>query len=528
MAVSFVKRLKDVSITKKLYFTVGIMALLICIELFTLFFSIHTLSAVRAYVGGEGLWSKAQKDAAYQLQRYGVTHNQRDYELFNEYMKVPMGDGIARRELAKPNPDLSIARQGFIQGRNHPEDVDGMISLMLRFHDVSYIANAVHYWSAAEPLAMQMLPIAQRIHHEVNSPNPSQEKIQDMLSEIAPLMVAITPLEDNFSFSLSEGARWLEGVVLKLLFIIALTVELSGIVLAIMLSRDIQKGLGEIMNAAKKFASGNLKARAKVLSGDEIGSLALSFNHMSDQLEKNMSQLERKNNELEQFAYVASHDLQEPLRTVTSFVELLERKHGNNFNKDEKEYMGYIVSSAHRMKEQIKGLLDYSRIGSEEAKQEVDFNKIMRELSVDLDAKIKTHNCTIEYSMLPTIEGHYASIRMLLQNLICNAIKFKKHNEAPYIKVGASFTNNYWQIYVQDNGIGINSNYLDKIFVLFQRLHTVDKYEGYGIGLAHCKKIVEVHNGAIWAESEVEVGSTFYIMLPAHAKHNATSIVQTA
>lgn len=528
MKVSLFTRLKDISITKKLYFTVGIMALLISIELFTLFFSINTLSAVRAYVGGEGLWSKAQKDAAYQLQRYGTTHNEHDYELFKEYMKVPMGDGKARAELAKANPNLEVARQGFIEGRNHPDDVDGMIDLMRRFNNVSYIKSAVYYWSAAEPLAMQMIPIGERLHAEINAPLPSQEKIHLILSEIDPIMTQITPLEDNFSYSLGEGSRWLEGVVLKLLFIIALTVELSGIVLAIMLSRDIQKGLGEIIRAAQSFASGNLKARAQVMSKDEIGSLAVSFNQMSDQLEKNMNQLEFKNKELEQFAYVASHDLQEPLRTVTSFVELLERNHQSTFTKDEREYMGFIVSSAHRMKEQIRALLEYSRIGREQTKQYVDLNRVMRELLLDLNASIKQNHCTIEYTMLPTIEGHYTSIKMLMQNLICNAIKFRKPGLAPHIKIGASFTNNYWQIYVQDNGIGINRNYLERIFVIFQRLHPADKYEGYGIGLAHCKKIVELHNGVIWVESEPEVGSTFFIMLPAQVKHSQIQMVSTA
>ena len=519
---------RNISIAKKLYFTIGVMALLIAIELGTLFFSIHTLSAVRAYVAGEGLWSKAQKDAAYQLLKYGSTHNEQDYAKFKEYMKVPLGDGKTRRELAKPKPNFELARQGFIEGRNHPDDVDGMIKLFRRFNKIYYIDRAIYYWSAAEPLAMQMIPIGERLHNEINSAKPSNKKIQQILAEIDPITTQITPLEDNFSFALSEGSRWLEGVVLKLLFAIAFTVEASGLLLAIMLSRDIQKGIGEIMRAAKSFTGGNLKARAQVLSKDEIGSLAVSFNQMSERLEQNMNQLEFKNKELEQFAYIASHDLQEPLRTVTSFVELLDRSHGKSFNENEKEYMGFIISSAQRMKQQIKALLEYSRIGSEENKQEIDCNKLIREVIDDMTATIKQNSCVIEYGMLPTIQGHRASIKMLFQNLICNAIKFHKPGTNPHVKIGATFISNYWQFYVQDNGIGMREEYLDKIFVIFQRLHTADKYEGYGIGLAHCKKIVELHHGLIRVESELGKGSTFYFMIPAENKEAIVYVRKTA
>src|ERR1700722_12771433 len=134
MTNSMFRWFRDISIAKKLYFTVGIMALLIALELVVLFFSINTLSSVRAYVGGEGLWSKAQKDAIYQLRTYGLTHDEADYRKFQEFMKVPMGDHITRIELSKKDPDMEIARQGFLEGRNNREDVDGMIKLFRRFH----------------------------------------------------------------------------------------------------------------------------------------------------------------------------------------------------------------------------------------------------------------------------------------------------------------------------------------------------------------------------------------------------------
>src|SRR5882757_8917200 len=160
---------KNVSIAKKLYFTVGIMALLIAVELGVLVFSINTLSSVRAYVGGEGLWSKAQKDAIYQLMRYGITHEEADYLKFLDFMKVSAGDHKARLELSKERPDWKLARQDFLEGRNHPDDVEGMLKLFRRFHTNFYINRAIVAWTKADEVGNGFLVIAQKLHAEINS-----------------------------------------------------------------------------------------------------------------------------------------------------------------------------------------------------------------------------------------------------------------------------------------------------------------------------------------------------------------------
>lgn len=193
---------KDVSIAKKLYFTVGIMALLIGLELFALFFSLSTLSSVRAYVGGEGLWSKAQKDAVFHLYKYGVSRNPEDYQLFQEFMKVPLGDGKTRKELQKKIPNMEVARRGFLEGRNHPDDVDGMIELFRNFSDVSYIARAIAIWGEAEPIVMQLIPIGDKLRNEITSASPTQGKIDELLRSIGPLNQKLTILEDEFSYTL--------------------------------------------------------------------------------------------------------------------------------------------------------------------------------------------------------------------------------------------------------------------------------------------------------------------------------------
>jgi PAS domain-containing protein len=282
---------KDVSITKKLYFTVGIMALLICIELFALYFSLNTLSSVRAYVGGEGLWSKAQKDAMFHLYKYGVSRDSEDYRLFQRFMQVPLGDGKAREELTKATPNVEVARRGFLAGRNHPDDIEGMIALFRNFSNVSYLARAIAIWGEAKPIVMQLVPIGERLRSEMRTPYPSQVTIDELLREVGPLNAKLTTLEDELSYTLGEASHWLEGILLRLLFITAVTVELTSFLLAISVSRAIQKGLAEIIKAANLFANGTYSTRAKVFSRDEIGWVATSFNQMSERLERSIYDL---------------------------------------------------------------------------------------------------------------------------------------------------------------------------------------------------------------------------------------------
>jgi signal transduction histidine kinase len=282
---------RDVSIARKLYFTVGTMALLIGVELFVLLFSLNTLSSLRAYVGGEGLWSKAQKDAVFHLYRYGVSRTDKDYELFQQFMRVPIGDAKTRRELLTGDGNPATAREGFLEGRNHPDDIDGMISLFVDFNNVSYIKKAIDIWGTAQSMAMQLLPIGAKLHEEINSANPSQDRINELLASTYLINEKLTAFEDEFSFTLGEGSRWLERVVFKLLLTTALTVEITGLLLAISVSRSIQKGLTNIIRAANSFSAGDLSMRAKVLSRDEIGVVANSFNEMADTLQRRMAEL---------------------------------------------------------------------------------------------------------------------------------------------------------------------------------------------------------------------------------------------
>lgn len=652
--MKLIKWFKNISISHKLYLVVGAMALLITIELFTMLFALNTLSSVRAFVGGEGLWSKAEKDAVYYLQKYSRTFNEKDYAKYQEFMKVPLGDHKTLLELNKKNPNLEIAKQGFLEGRNHPDDIEGMIKLFRRFHNIYYIKKAILIWTRADFIIGHLSLVAEKLHAEICQGSPSLEKIDDLLFEIDSINQKLTVLEDDFSYTLGEGSRWLENLILTVLFAIALTVEFTGLFLGVSVSIGITKGVNEIMRVAANVSKANFNTKAKIYSKDEIGVLAASFNKMMDDLQANINErilveqnlrkqkdlyeslietqsemgqgiaiteeksiiyandalckmygydraeilnlpsffdivvpeekerlsirliqhlsgeesgdtgettvvrkdgnkinieysikkintdgrvqllsvirdityrkraeedlnqkteeLIRSNDELEQFAYAASHDLQEPLRMVTSYLELLETRYKDKLDQDANEFIGFAVDGSSRMRILIQSLLEYSRVNRIKPFESINLNDLLKVVLQNLSGVIKEQNATVLYDELPVIHGDFILISQLFQNLIENAIKFKR-DTSPRIFISGKKVNDEYLFSVKDNGIGIKSEYLDRIFVIFQRLNNKAKYPGTGMGLAICKKIVERHNGKIWAESEIDKGSTFYFTI---------------
>ena len=223
-----------------------------------------------------------------------------------------------------------------------------------------------------------------------------------------------------------------------------------------------------------------------------------------------VSKLKTSNRELEQFAHVASHDLQEPLRMVASFTQLLERRYKSQLDDDADDYIGFIVEGAQRMKALIDDLLTFSRLNTEPSKYEpVLIEVALDDVIFNLKSSIEENNAKITYDNLPTVMGDLSQIRQLFQNLISNAIKFHG-DEPPEIHISAKEFEKEWLFSVSDNGIGINQNHQEQIFSIFKRLHTRNEYDGTGIGLAICKSIVERHGGKIWVESDEKNGSTFF------------------
>jgi PAS domain S-box-containing protein len=236
------------------------------------------------------------------------------------------------------------------------------------------------------------------------------------------------------------------------------------------------------------------------------------------ELEQRLDELARSNSELEQFAYVASHDLQEPLRMVASFNQLLARRYKGKLGEDADEFIGFSVEGVTRMQRLINDLLEYSRVGTRaKEKADVDMNAIMNITLRDLEATIVETHAKVTHDELPHVLADESQMMQLIQNLVGNAIKFRRNHVPPRVHVGVISNGYGYTFSVKDNGIGIDPQFFDRIFVIFQRLNAREKYPGTGIGLAICKKIVERHGGRIWVESVPDRGSTIHFTLPRSA-----------
>lgn len=253
--------------------------------------------------------------------------------------------------------------------------------------------------------------------------------------------------------------------------------------------------------------------REKQLS-QELQVLNAELIHIQNELEDTIKKLEISNKDLDQFAYIASHDLQEPLRMITSFIQLLEMKYKDKLDGEALEYIGFVVDGAQRMHMLVNDLLLLSRVTTKTSEFEsIDLNKVLDDVLFNLEIVIEENDAVISAETLPVIFGDYSQMVQVFQNIIGNAIKYRS-KKPPEIQISAGKEDDYWLISIKDNGIGVEPEFFNQIFDIFRRLHTRDEYEGTGIGLAISKKIIERHGGQIWVESELGKGSNFNFKIP--------------
>ncbi|HWF79435.1 MAG TPA: ATP-binding protein [Streptosporangiaceae bacterium] len=299
---------------------------------------------------------------------------------------------------------------------------------------------------------------------------------------------------------------------------------LTAVVAGIALNAWVRRPLASMRREAQTVASGDLNHKVDLTGPREIMELAADVEAMRRQLILSLddisfkaSELQRSNRELEQFAYVASHDLQEPLRKVASFCQMLDSRYADQLDERARQYIAYAVDGAKRMQGLINDLLAFSRVGQPGAHfRPVDLNEVAGQAVSELEAAVEDSDATITVDRLPVITGDRTLLIQLFANLMGNSIKFRRVDVPPAIRFTAQENGGEWEFACQDNGIGIEPAYRERVFVIFQRLHPRDAYPGTGIGLALCRKIVDFHGGKIWVEDSAAgtQGTTIKWTLP--------------
>jgi signal transduction histidine kinase len=323
-----------------------------------------------------------------------------------------------------------------------------------------------------------------------------------------PLASARLDARDRLDHSADTVQRWVIGTgVVILLSVLAAALILRGVIVV---------PLGRLAARVRTIASGHFDQPVAGSGATEVVTLAADVDIMRARIVEERNDLARSNQELEQFAYIASHDLQEPLRKVASFSQLLQQRYGGQLDDRADQYIEFAVDGARRMQDLINDLLAFSRVGRvDQPHGDVDCGELVERVRADLATSIEDSGATIDAAPLPTVLGDAGLLRLVFQNLIGNAIKFRG-DAPPVIRLGAEPDDGFWRFRCEDNGIGIDPEYADRIFVIFQRLHPRARYEGTGIGLAMCRKIVEYHGGRIWLDTEsARQGSAFCFTLPA-------------
>ncbi len=361
----------------------------------------------------------------------------------------------------------------------------------------------------------------------------STAQFDELRGAIGVMQTHIQTLRDVDARSTRASSQTLVAIEI----VAAAIVVLAGAFLLVLLDRLITRPILDLAGQVRRVAAGDYQRRIESrFAVPELVTLAQDVDRMrqqiaselaevrdtrqqvewvNQQLQSQAEELTRSNRDLEQFAYVASHDLQEPLRKVASFCQLLQRRYAGQMDERADQYIGFAVDGAQRMQRLINDLLAFSRIGRfTNGFTDVDLNKVLDEVRSQLEPRAG-EDAAISWADLPTVEGEEPLLTTLFVNLIGNSLKFRRPDVPVEVRISAERDGAEWKFNVRDNGIGIEAEFADKVFVIFQRLHARDAYEGTGIGLAIVKKIVEYHGGRIWLDVDVTPGASIWFTLPA-------------
>jgi hypothetical protein len=524
------------------------MAFLIAGELLALAFSMNVLSAVRAFVEGEGDWSKAQKNAIFDLQHFALTHSESDYQEFLSEFTVSEGDHMARMELMKPLPNMEIVRKGLIQGHVHPDDIDPVVKLIRHFYWVSYLDRAIRFWQQGDDLMTELKSAGAQYRDALSKHPPDKKKLEATATHIRDINRELTVMEENFSKALGEGSRWLEHIVLSLLFGAVLTIETIGLTLTFRTSRSITRRLEKLNEAAQRIGQGDFGYKLQVTSYDEIGRLKDSINQMGTLLSGSYQTLERRvqertlelsklaeeNSQLyektkdalesrDEFLSIASHELKTPLSGMYLQLQLMRKLLPQVPPSEMTDKYKRLLEGSIKQTEMLNGLveelLDLTRIRAGKLvlrREECDLKPILDKSLTQLSLDITRSKSQLSINADSQVVGNFDPLRIsqLMTNLISNAVKY---GAGKPIEVSLRSLKSMAEFQVKDQGLGIPEEKQRAIFERFERADLTKEISGLGLGLYITKQLIEAHGGKIQVESQVGQGSVFTVHLPLDA-----------
>jgi len=442
---------------------------------------LEVLSAVRAYVGGEGQWSKGQNDAVQNLTRYARSHADVDYQRYLAAIAVPLGDQRARLELEKSHPDYSVVYDGFIQGRNNPQDVKGMAWLFRRFRHISYIDRAIATWAEGDAVVAELRTLGESLHGEIAGGHPDAARIDEILAGIDTLNQRSRTLEDHFSETLGEGNRWVARLLARTTYAATALLFVLGVAFSWITLRRMR---------SSEAAAAHL-----------------------------VSELEHANRLRSEFIANMSHELRNPLNVIIGYTDLLLDGAYGALDATQMDILRRTHINAWELLDLINATLELSQMDVERTplhRQEVRLSALIDELATDIHAVPLKPDLEMRWDVapeLPVLRTDPLKLKMVLKNLIGNAVKFTDHGT---VTVAAQARDGGVEMTVNDTGIGIPGEASSLIFDAFRQVDgsTTRRHGGVGLGLYISRRLLHLLGGTIAMHSVLGKGSTFTIWLP--------------
>lgn len=540
--------LHDLPVARKLGFIVLLFVLVISVLVMVSKLNGDVLSAVRAYVAGEGLWAKSHRDAVINLTRYAQSREEADYRRFDDALSVILGDRQAREELEKSAPDIERAREGFLAGRNHPDDVDGLIWLFRTFRKVEYLDRAITLWSEADGHIDRLRGLGAELRAEVIGGGPTPARRAELVQQIEVLHHTLVPLEDEFSAVLGEASRWIGGVLLAATVTLSLVMLGLGLMVAAFFTRRIHRQIDALHVAAGRVARDDFDHVVEVGSADELGVLAGRFNGMLVRLREHRGEIAAREAELQEASRSAqalalraeaasqaksrfmanmSHEIHTPINGILGMIELLI---GTPLDSRQQHYAQSAYRCGEELFDIIQDILDYSRMDTGAlVLAPVDFEPraVVEDVLEMLASRAHERGLELTLIAMPGLperaHGDALRLRQALHNLVANAIKFTERGEvvvevrrAPEPAAGGGA---WVEFSITDTGIGIDAEVLAGLFTPFTQASggMARRYGGAGLGLAIARQLAALMGGMIDARSEPGRGSVFTLRVPLQA-----------